>query len=290
MLQKGVHQGVDDGKVHMILVRQPNGQELICQGKGIGWHKRSGDEVDEALIERRFLPENEAESRHFQQLFSEIEDAYWSIAEELLDYARSRYALKVSEKVILPLCDHMAGSVERYRKGGQLENPMLWDVKRVYPKEFQVGKYALRLLKEHYNVEMMDDEAAFLAYHIVIAQLGNSPQVAPDLITRLASSVISLVEQSFQITLNEEDWNYQRFLTHLKFFVNRIATREPYPETEEDELYTELKAKHPHVRRCVERIADYILIHFHYDISSEEKLYLLIHISRVIKAAKRSKK
>ena len=275
---------------NMILARQDNGQELICQGKGIGWRKNAGAEVDETLIQRRFLPENEDESRHFQQLFSEIEDSCWSIAEQLLAYARSRYALKVSEKVILPLCDHMAGSVERYRKGVQLENPMLWDVKRVYPKEFQVGKYALQLLKERYGVEMLEDEAAFLAYHIVIAQLGNSPQVAPDLVTRLASSVISLVEQSFQLTLNEEDWNYQRFLTHLKFFVNRIATREPYPETEEDELYTELKVKHPHVNRCVERIADYILIHFHYDISSEEKLYLLIHISRVIRAAKRSQK
>lgn len=275
---------------NMILVRQPNGQEIICQGKGIGWKKHSGDEADESLIERRFIPASEDESRHFQQLFSEIDDNYWGIAAELLDYARSRYALKVSEKVILPLCDHMAGSVERYRKGVRLENPMLWDVKRVYPKEFQVGKYALKLLKERYNVEMLDDEAAFLAYHIVIAQLDNSPQVAPDLVTRLASSVISLVEQSFQITLNEEDWNYQRFLTHLKFFVNRLAVREPYIEEEEDELYTELKAKHPHVRRCVERIADYILIHFHYDISSEEKLYLLIHISRVVRASKKAKK
>lgn len=34
---------------NMILVWQLGGQELICQGKGIGWHKHAGDEVDESL-------------------------------------------------------------------------------------------------------------------------------------------------------------------------------------------------------------------------------------------------
>lgn len=273
---------------NMILARRSDGREIICQGKGIGWRKHAGDEVDERQVERRFFPDSEDESRHFQQLFSEIEGDYWRIAEQVLDFARSRYQLKVTGKVILPLCDHMAGSVSRYRQGVKLENPMLWDVKRVYPKEFQVGKYALGLLQEQYHIAMLDDEAAFLAYHFVIDQLGTAPPAPPDLVTRLAGSVISLVEQSFQITLNEEDWNYQRFLTHLKFFVNRLASREACAETDEDELYAELKAKHPHVHRCVERIADYILIHFHYDISGEEKLYLLIHISRVIRSAKRS--
>lgn len=248
---------------NMVLARQDDGQELICQGKGIGWRKRAGDVVDEQRIERRFYPDNEDESRHFQQLFSEIEGTYWGIAEQVVNYARSKYQLKVTGKVILPLCDHMAGSVIRYREGVKLENPMLWDVKRVYPKEFQVGKYALKLLKEHYDVDMLEDEAAFLAYHFVVDQLGTTTQAPPDLVTRLAGSVSSLVEQSFQITLNEEDWNYLRFLTHLKFFVNRLATRDFFPPQGEVELYEELKAKHPHTHRCVERIADYILIHFH---------------------------
>lgn len=273
---------------NMVLVHDAQGHDCICQGKGIGWQKRPGDLVDERLVERRFIPENDDESRHFQQLFSEIEDEYWGIAENVVEYGRKRYSIKVSPKIILPLCDHMAGSVERYKKGIRLENPILWDIKRIYPKEFQVGKYALKLLEQQYHVEMLEDEAAFFAYHFVNAQLRNSPTVSPDLITKLAGGVVDLVEQSFQITLNEEDWNYQRFLTHLKFFVNRLANRETYSETVEDELYIELQEKYPHVHRCVERVADYILIHFHYDISDEERLYLLIHISRVIRSAKRS--
>lgn len=266
---------------NMVLVLDEYGNECICQGKGIGWGKKRGDTINSDLIERRFRPENEAESTHFQQLFSEIPDEFWEIAEEVVEYGKIHYGVKVSQRVILPLCDHMAGSMERYKKGVCLENPMLWDIKRFYPKEFKIGQYALECLKKRFDIEMQEDEAAFLAYHFITAQLGDENKVSIDTMTKLTGSIIDLVQQSFQIILDEEDWNYQRFLTHLKFFVNRIATRQAYEEPENSELYMELKKKYPHVNRCVERISDYILIHFHYDIGQEERLYLLIHIERV---------
>ena len=110
---------------NMVLVRDGCGVEKICQGKGIGFQKRSGDKIIRSLVERSYIPENELDQRHFQQLFSEIPGEYWEIAEKVVEYGRERYKIKVSDRVILPLCDHMAGSVERYKKGTVLANPML---------------------------------------------------------------------------------------------------------------------------------------------------------------------
>lgn len=273
---------------NMVLAHDERGNECICQGKGIGFQKHAGDLLDNSLVERCFLPATSAESRHFQQLFSEIPDEFWEIAENVVDYGRERYGINVSQRIILPLCDHMAGSVERYQKNLELKNPLLWDIRRIYPKEFKIGKYAVELLKERYGIEMKDDEAAFLAYHFVNAQLGNAAfGASPDTMTVIASHVIDLIQQSFQITLDEEDWNYQRFLTHLKFFVNRVATRQAYEEEDNSELYEELTGRYPHVYQCVERIAEFILIDFHYDISKEERLYLIIHIERVTRRYRR---
>lgn len=277
---------------NMVLAHDDQGNDCICQGKGIGFQKRSGDLLDGSLIERCFLPASLDESRHFQQLFSEIPDEFWEIAEDVVNYGKEHYGIKVSQKIILPLCDHMAGSVDRYRKGLQLENPMLWDVKRIYPREFKTGKYALELLEKRFGTRMKDDEAAFLAWHFVNAQLNSPPSghISPDTMTILASRIIDIVQQSFQITLDEDDWNYQRFLTHLKFFVNRVASRQTYEETDNLELYEELKVRYPHVHQCVERIADFILIDFHYDVSIEERLYLTIHIERVTRRFRRKNK
>lgn len=210
------------------------------------------EELRAASVRRRHnIPENELDRRHFQQLFSEIPDEYWEIAEKVVDYGRERYKIKVSDRVILPLCDHMAGSVERYKKGTTLANPMLWDIKRVYADEFQIGKYALEILEERFGVKMKEDEAAFLAYHFVNAELGSLPNVSPDSMAKLIGNVLDIVQESFQVTLNDEDWNYQRFVTHLKFFAARIVQRDGYQDEADDELFEELSertiSRPPHI-------------------------------------------
>ncbi len=273
---------------NMILCKDEQGRELICQGKGIGFQKRKGDPVDESGIERRFVPSSESESRHFQELFAEIPEEFWEIGEEVVQYSRTQYGLKVSDKVLLPICDHMAGCVERYRKGVVLANPMLWDIKRVYPNEFQIGLYALKLLGQRYGLEMKEDEAAFLAYHFVYAELENADgAVSPDEIARLISSVIDIVQGAYQVKLDETDWNYQRFITHLKFFAKRVLTKNGYEEPDENELYEELAGRYKHVDNCVELIVNFILIDYHYELSTDERLYLLIHIQRVTKSLRK---
>ncbi len=267
---------------NMVLVQDDAGVEQICQGKGIGFGVRAGGEIDTSKVERTFIPANSSESYRFQELFSEIPDDFFKLGEKIIDYARENFAIKVSQGIILPLCDHMAGSVERYKKGVILSNPMLWDVKRVYPKEFKTGMYALELLKEYFGVTEQEDEAAFIAYHFVNAELDSmTPGASPEMMTRMIGEIMDILQESFQIKLDENDWNYQRFLTHLKFFVNRLQLDQSYGDNEDDELFDELRDKYPHVYQCEERIADHILIKYHHDISREERLYLLIHIERV---------
>lgn len=76
---------------NMVLVRDSEGIERICQGKGIGFQKRAGDRIRRSQVERSYIPENEQERRHFQQLFTEIPDEYWEIAEKVIDYGKEHY-------------------------------------------------------------------------------------------------------------------------------------------------------------------------------------------------------
>ena len=276
----------------MVLAVDPNGGEKICQGKGIGFQRKKGDLLDPAGVERTFVPETESDRSYFLQLFSEIPDEFWEIAEEVVRYAREICGLHFTEMVLLPLCDHMAGSVERYKKGVALPNPMLWDIRRIYAEEFRVGKYALDLLEQRFGVHMQEDEAAFLAWHFVNAELRdakNASALSPDFMTRLIGSVLDIVQESFQVRLSEEDWNYQRFLTHLKFFARRVADLRGHSGEADEELYEELSERYHRVSLCVDRIADYILIEYHYDLSVDERLYLLIHIERVTRKFRKGK-
>ncbi len=266
---------------NMVLAKTEDGKDIICQGKGIGFGKKKGDTVDANLVERKFMPNDQQESNYFQQLFSQIPDNYLALAEQVVTYAREEQNIKVPDRIILPLCDHMSGSIERYKNGAELNNPMLYDIKNVYPSEYKVGKYGIQLLEEAYGIHLKDDEAAFIAYHFVTAELENRTQYNVDEITSLMSDVLGIVEQSFQITIDREDWNYQRFLTHLRFFARRVLSKSGYADEADTELFDELAGRYKHISNCVNRIADHILIEYHYEISMDERLYLLIHIERI---------
>ena len=267
---------------NLILATDSAGTEVILKGKGIGFHKQRGDAVDEHLVEATFRPENENESSRFLQLFSSIPDDYWTIAEELLVWARETQGLKLSQKVILPLCDHLAGAVERYRNGVRLKNPMLWDIQRLYHREYCTGMRALELVKEYFGVEMDENEAGFLAYHFVNDQLGGQEQKKDlSLMTTLLGEVVDIIQQSFQLTLDPGDYNTQRLFIHVRFLVQRIlGFQQQQPEVDED-WYNQFAAKYPRSHRCVLRIAQHLEDYYHYYLGLDEQLYLLIHIAQV---------
>lgn len=266
---------------NMVLARDADGKDCICAGKGIGFGKRRGDRIDENQIERRFVLENESEKKHYMQLFSEIPEVYWHIAIETADYARTMMQLNFSDTVILPLTDHIAGAVERYRQGVVLSNPLLYDIERIYNREFTVGLYALSLVKSKTGIEMTDSEAAFIAWHFINAGLADKTDVTANESVKLISSILQIVEESFQTKLDTEDWNYQRFLTHLKFFAVRLLTHATYEDSGDEELLADLRKKCRPVAICVDRVADFILINYHHEISTDEKLYLHLHIEKV---------
>lgn len=275
---------------NMVLAKDAKGKDCICAGKGIGFGKRRGDKIDESQIERRFVLENESDKKHYIQLFSEIPEVYWQIAIETADYARNMLQLSFSDTVILPLTDHIAGAVERYRQGVVLSNPLMYDIERIYNREFTCGLYALSLIKSQTGIEMTDAEAAFIAWHFINAGLSDKTDVTASESVKLISSILQIVEGSFQIKLDTEDWNYQRFLTHLKFFAIRLLTHATYEDSGDAELLEDLQKRHRAVGICVDRVADFILINYHHEISTDEKLYLHLHIEKVTRKFRKQNK
>ena len=71
----------------------------------------------------------------------------------------------------MTLTDHINSAVARYREGIALKNMMKIDIRKFYPKEYQVGMHAIEWIKEQTGEDLGDDEAAFIAMHIVSAEL-----------------------------------------------------------------------------------------------------------------------
>ena len=159
---------------------------------------------------------------------------------------------------------------------------MLWEIKRFYNHEFLIGKEALTIIKKRLDIMLSEYEAASIALHIVNAQL-NSRDMNDTLdITKMIQNILNIVKFHFNIELDEYSLHYERFITHLKFFAQRLVNGNYY-EDNDNELYEIIKAKYPNSYECTKRIEGFIKQKFNDKLTKEEKLYLIVHTARVVK-------
>ncbi|WP_124067323.1 PRD domain-containing protein [Clostridium sp. E02] len=265
---------------NMVLTHNTEGKEIILKGKAIGFGRKKGDLVDRGLVERVFIQNDKKDARHFEEYFAKLPQEYWEISEQTVDYAKNEYGMQLEPRTILTICDHIAGAMDRYQSGTILHNAMLWEGKRFYPDEFKVGLYAIELIQKRLKVSMEEDEAMFIAFHFVYGQLNRKETEDLETITGIIKDIVEIVETSFQVRLNAESWDYRRFVTHIRFFAQRMLQGKQY-EASENEWYQILKDKYRRAYNCIVKIADYIHDRYHYEVDREEMMYLMIHIEKV---------
>lgn len=257
------------------------GQELVIMGRGIAFQKRPGDDVDEGKIEKVFKLENKDMTSKFKELLYEVPPEYVNVTEEIIQYAKQQLGKKLNDVIYISLTDHIHFAIERQRQGMQIINPLLWEIKRIYKEEFQIGQKALQMIQDRLGIELSEDEAGFIAMHIVNAEL-NEEMGDIVTMTKIIQDILTIVKYHFKIQLDEESLNYFRFLTHLKFFAQRLMNK-TLLNNEERDLYELVKQKYREAYACTEKIKEYIQKTHHDTLTAEEELYLTIHIDRVVR-------
>lgn len=78
---------------------------------------------------------------------------------------------KLNDMVYISLIDHVHTSIVRFLDGVTVKNVLLWDIRRFYKDEYQIGLWALNLVEEKCKVRLPEDEAGFIALHLANAQM-----------------------------------------------------------------------------------------------------------------------
>lgn len=255
--------------------------ELVIMGRGIAFQKKSGDPIDEERIEKVFSIQNKDISEKFKTLLYDIPIEYMQVCEAIIDYARTTLNKNLNDSIYVTLTDHITFAIERHQKGMDIKNALLWEIKRLYKEEFMCGVEAIRIIQDKLNIHLPEDEAGFIAMHIVNAELNEEmPNVIQ--ITKLIQDILNIVKYHFQIDLDEESLNYFRFVTHLKFFGQRLFN-ETQMENQNEFLYEVVKEKNTAAFQCAEKINDYVQKEYNRSLIEDEMLYLTLHIDKVIK-------
>lgn len=266
------------------VVIKENDNEKIVMGFGIAYKKRVGDEVPEDKIDKIFLLSNKEINNKFQELVSDIPMEYVELGEKIITFAKTQLGKKLNDTIYISLVDHIYTAITRFLEGIEVKNALLWEIKRFYKDEYPIGLTALDLIEEIFSVRLPEDEAGFIALHIVNAEMdGNEKEVKRVYkITKIMQEILNIVRYNFKISFDEDSVYYYRFISHLKFFADRVFSERTYKDENNDDLFGIIQNKYKNSFQCVEKIAKFIEDKYQYIISDEEKLYLTIHIERIV--------
>ena len=264
---------------NIISAYEKSGAEVIVMGRGIGFKKKQGEVVPADQISKIFRIKSRTLAEQFKELLANMPLERVRISDEIISHAKDHLKLKLNQSIYVTLTDHINFAIERVSQGIEPQNALLWEIKRFYPQEFQLGIYALELIQDRLDILLPEDEARFIALHFVNAEYGTDIRDAVKFPDQM-QAIVDIVERDLGILLDESSLHYERFMTHIKFLIQRIYRKELL-SSEDRELSLLMQRKYLREYQCSLKVAEYIMQATGSRLSEEEIMYLSVHIRRV---------
>jgi beta-glucoside operon transcriptional antiterminator len=261
----------------VVLVEDTRGVERVLLGKGIGFAAKPGDTVPPEATDRVFVALDDADQRNLVELLAQIPAEFVDLTRAIV-VAAEEAGLELDPHVYLTLTDHLHFAVDRQRRGLVVANRLAWEVRTVYPREYEVGVAGLAMLQQRLGVALPAEEAANIAFHLVNAEVGR-PGVDSIHVVQLISAITTIVTHASGVTIGRDDLHATRFLVHLQFFAERLFSG-ALAETDDDFLYTTMTERSPRAVSTAERVRAFVEKEHGVRISDEEVAYLALHIAR----------
>ena len=269
---------------NVVCARNERNQEQILVGKGIGFRAKNGDEVDPDKVEKEYFLKSKNVAGKLYALLAQTPEIYMEVADEIIRRAQKYLEKELDGAVLLHLMDHISFAVSRMEQGLAFKNVLLWEIKSFYPKEFEVAQYGLSLIEEQIGIALPEDEAGSIAMHIVNAEFDYHDINSSIQMTELIHKIISVVRYQYHMNFDEESVHFVRFVTHLKFFAQRLFT-DKMLDGDDLDFQAMIKTQYADSYSCAEKIGRFIWDDYQIAVSEEELIYLTVYIKRITAAA-----
>lgn len=258
---------------NVIIAKDRRKGEVVVMGTGIGFQAKIGDSIRKDKIQKIFILNDHSK---LGELISQIPASYLELTEKIVNYAKETYDIQLNENIYLSLTDHIYFAIKRIREETDIDNPFLLEVKQFYREEFEIGKYAKKLIHEMYSVDIPEEEMGYIALH-VIENTHNKGKRYVGKTLEVIDTTMAFLRKDHLIEFDEESLAYTRLINHVKHFAKR------YIEDKENDVDDELLSKtitetFIEEYECVERLSTYLEEKFGRAIKNPEKNYLILHL------------
>jgi beta-glucoside operon transcriptional antiterminator len=265
---------------NVVLCVDGNNNELIAFGKGIGFPAVPYELADLNQISMTFYRID----NKLYNFIQEIPENVFEVAALIVKKAQLEIKSNLNPNLVVGLSDHINFALIRMQNYKEMQMLFSYDVQQLYPKETELGRYAVRLIREKLNVQLPDSEITNIAMHFVNAEEEREPDegtAAEALILEIADKI----EDFYSIAIDRKDFNYNRFAMHLRYYLKRVKDESQFKDDNASFIQA-IKELNPQVYECAYMIGELIDQRLNSESTEDEILYLMMHIYRIVRNAK----
>lgn len=264
-----------------ILCTDDNGRELVAFGKGLGFKKQPYELMDLSKIEKTFY----GLDKNTISMIKNIDSDIILFTSHMVDKYAYDLNYPLTASLVLTLADHIAFAIKRAREKIFVNIPYIAEMEILHQKEFKIANAIIREIKVKYDIELAPNEDLGIAMYFIKSKEENTNNSLEIHLEKIFESMLEkttlIIEKCMDCKVERNSFNYGRFSSHLQFLLRRLLDKK-FIESNNSGMYFLLKEQHSSSAICVEEISKYYEQQLHVKMSDEEKLYLLLHVNRVI--------
>lgn len=254
------------------------GAECIAMGKGIGYGEMPRD-IELSSVSHTYYSVDERQLEGVKDIPQDV----LAFAAAAADRARGQLSYQMSPNLSFTLADHIAFAIKRAEQNIHVRMPLAYDVEQNYPDEHRLGRQLVRRIRREFKVGLHEDEAVGIAMSFVNARVDVATDEEIEAAQRdedMLEDITEIVENHFGVSVDRSSFAFSRYATHLHYLFSRIHGGKALP-AEGLNGYRGIEEQFPVGVACVEKIAAHVRESWDAELTDEEKLYLVIHVSRI---------
>lgn len=267
---------------NVALAKHENGEEVVLIGSGIAFNKKKGDVVLESKIEKIFRLRTEESKENFVALLKDVPLDFITVTYDVIDTLSKKYDYPVQEYIYVTLTDHIYCSYQSVQQG-RYKDSALPDASEKYPVPYQIAQEAVAIYRDRLLDSFPDDEVNRIAYHFINAEGDSNPVGQSHLDKRkeiLGAVEEELREQGIRRTADNSNF-YDRFMIHLNYFLDYLD-RSRDDNVALLEMERQIKVTYPEAYQIGSSLYEIIAQKTGIDLYHSERVYLVLHIQRLL--------
>lgn len=264
---------------NVIIVVDESGQERVLMGGGLGFRLKNDGVVDLSLVEKSFALESTSDGDRARAVLSDMPYEVVDAVMTAIQGAERRLGKDLGRRLPLAVLDHMQYVVERMRTGQRISVAPMPELAILYPDEVAAATSMVDDIGAALGTPLPAEERVFLTMHLL-----NTTRDLPDgtsaVLLRRLQHIVVTVETSLGVTLDAASADYARFILHIQFLLQRLASGSMLRGTD-TAFYQYARHAFPRSFAAAEAVQAYISAATGDELTDEEVLYVTVHVERL---------